>query len=80
MIDLAKLSHLFKDETSLKEFAELIRNKDGHITNGKVFLCGIYSLGHTSNPEFEPLKANDMMEVLRDRTIHVEVPKLLLTK
>lgn len=31
-------------------------------------------VGHTSNPEYEKLKQDPMMEALRDRTVKVELP------
>lgn len=34
-------------------------------------------LGHTNNPEFEALKADDKMEALKDRTIRIDIPYLL---
>jgi len=34
-------------------------------------------IGHTNNPEFEKLKADQTMEALRDRTVRVDVPYLL---
>lgn len=34
-------------------------------------------IGHTSNPEFEKLRQDPMMEALRDRTVCVDVPYLL---
>jgi len=33
-------------------------------------------IGHTSNPEYEPLKQDKHMDALRDRTIEVIIPKL----
>jgi serine protein kinase len=34
-------------------------------------------IGHTNNPEFEKLKADQTMEALRDRAVRVDVPYLL---
>lgn len=33
-------------------------------------------IGHTNNPEFEELRANQKMEALRDRTVRVDIPYL----
>lgn len=33
-------------------------------------------IGHTNNPEFEKLRANQSMEALRDRTVKIDVPYL----
>lgn len=34
-------------------------------------------LGHTNNPEFQKVKADETMEALRDRTIRIDLPYLL---
>lgn len=34
-------------------------------------------IGHTNNPEFEKIKADDKMEAIKDRTVRVDVPYLL---
>jgi len=34
-------------------------------------------IGHTSNPQFEKLKNDPIMEALRDRTVKVEIPDIL---
>lgn len=33
-------------------------------------------VGHTSNPEFEKLKMDPVMEALRDRTVRIDIPYL----